>query len=184
MSVIGRHALLWYAIALVVVVLDQWSKAWISANFIYGEPRVFTSFFNFTRLHNTGAAFSFLSEAGGWQRWFFSVIAFGVSAAIVVWIARLPASQRWEAAALALVLGGAIGNLYDRIALGYVVDFIVFHYEHYYFPAFNVADMAISTGAFMLIVDMLFFKHETEPDPESETQPEPKREPKHEKSYD
>ncbi len=160
MNVIGRHTLMWYAIALVIIVLDQWSKSWISGNFVFGQPYPFTSFFNFTLLHNTGAAFSFLSEAGGWQRWFFSIIATGVSAAIIVWIARLPVSQRWEALALALVLGGALGNLYDRITLGYVVDFIVFHYKQYYFPAFNIADMAISTGAFMLIIDMLFFKRE------------------------
>ena len=160
MSRAVHRALGWYAVALVVIVLDQWTKALITANLSYGQPHVFTPFFNFTLLHNPGAAFSLLSDAGGWQRWFFSIVALGVSVAIVVWIARLPASRRWEAAALALVLGGAVGNLYDRLALGYVVDFIVFHYERYYFPAFNVADMAISIGAFMLIVDMLFFKHE------------------------
>ncbi|NIB40256.1 lipoprotein signal peptidase [Pseudomaricurvus alkylphenolicus] len=143
----------WYLLALLVVVLDQISKHWISANFNYGEPWVITGFFNFTLLHNTGAAFSFLSEAGGWQRWFFGIVALVVSMVLVVWLARLPAHKRWEACALALVLGGAIGNLYDRVVLGYVVDFIVVHYQQYYWPAFNIADSAICVGAAMLIID-------------------------------
>jgi signal peptidase II len=143
----------WYALAILMVALDQLSKNWVSANFNYGQPWVITDFFNLTLLHNKGAAFSFLSDAGGWQRWFFAVIALAVSSVLVVWMARVEASQRWLLIALALVLGGAIGNLYDRVVLGYVVDFIVLHYDQHYWPAFNIADSAICVGAGMLIID-------------------------------
>ena len=119
----------WYGLAALMLVLDQLTKMWMSANLNYGETITLTSFFNFTLLHNTGAAFSFLSDAGGWQRWFFGVVAAAVSVVLVVWIARLPRSKMWEACALALILGGAVGNLYDRVMLGYVVDFIVVHYQ-------------------------------------------------------
>ncbi len=152
-----KSAWRWYALAIVVIVLDQISKQWISATLTYGEPVVFTSFFNFTLLHNPGAAFSFLSDAGGWQRWFFTVVAAVVSVVLVIWLARV-SEKRYEALALALILGGAIGNLYDRVALGYVVDFIVVHYQDYYWPAFNIADSAITVGAALLILDMLFGK--------------------------
>lgn len=143
----------WYALAILIIALDQLTKYWVSANFTYGQPWVITDFFNFTLLHNKGAAFSFLSSAGGWQRWFFAVVALVVSCVLTVWMARLEASQRWLLSALALVLGGAIGNLYDRVVLGYVVDFIVVHYQRHYWPAFNIADSAICVGAAMLIID-------------------------------
>ncbi len=154
---IPRHAWRWYVLAIVVIVLDQISKHWVSAALTYGEPVVFTPFFNFTLLHNPGAAFSFLSDAGGWQRWFFTVVAAVISVVLVIWLARV-SEKRYEALALALILGGAIGNLYDRVALGYVVDFIVVHYQDYYWPAFNIADSAITVGAALLILDMLFGK--------------------------
>jgi signal peptidase II len=144
----------WYGLAVLLIVLDQLTKMWMSANLSYGETITLTSFFNFTLLHNTGAAFSFLSDAGGWQRWFFGAVAAIVSAVLVVWIARLPRNNVWEACALALILGGAVGNLYDRVMLGYVVDFIVVHYQRYAWPAFNIADSAICVGAAMLIIDM------------------------------
>jgi len=143
----------WYGLALLVLVLDQVSKTWFSANLEYAQPWVITDFFNFTLLHNTGAAFSFLSDSGGWQRWFFSIIAAIVSCVLVVWLARLDAAKRCEAAALGLVLGGAVGNLIDRVQLGYVVDFIVVHYQNNYWPAFNIADSAICVGAVLLLVD-------------------------------
>lgn len=143
----------WYGLAVLVIALDQLTKNWVSANFTYGQPLVITDFFNLTLLHNKGAAFSFLSDAGGWQRWFFGVIAAAVSVVLVVWMARVESAQRWVLTALALVLGGAIGNLYDRVVLGYVVDFIVVHYQHHYWPAFNIADSAICVGAGMLIID-------------------------------
>lgn len=154
---ISKTAWRWYALAAVIVILDQVSKQWISATLNYGEPVVFTSFFNFTLLHNPGAAFSFLSEAGGWQRWFFTVVAVVISVILVVWISRI-AHRRYEALALALILGGALGNVYDRVLLGYVVDFVVVHYQNYYWPAFNIADAAITVGAGVLIFDMLFSK--------------------------
>ena len=158
MANVGRHTLFWYGLALLIIIVDQGSKIWVSSSLDYGIPYEFTSFFNFTLLHNPGAAFSFLRDAGGWQRWLFGIIALGVSGLLVVWLSRLTAVARWEGVALAFVLGGALGNLYDRIALGYVVDFIVFHYHQYHFPAFNIADSAISVGAVMLLIDMLFFK--------------------------
>ncbi len=154
----AKSALKWYALAFVITLVDQVTKQWASLSLDYNTPLVFTSFFNFTLLHNPGAAFSFLSESGGWQRWFFAVIALGVSLVIIVWLARLPAEKKLESLALALILGGALGNLYDRMALGYVVDFIVFHYEHHYWPAFNIADCGITVGAGILIVDMFLNK--------------------------
>jgi signal peptidase II len=107
-------------------------------------------------MHNVGAAFSFLASASGWQRWLFIVLAVGVSIAIVVWLFRMPPSKVLLAAGLSLVLGGAIGNVIDRIRLGYVVDFIHFHWDRAYFPAFNVADSAITVGAAFLLLDALF----------------------------
>jgi len=150
----------WYSLALLVIVLDQLSKQWASASLVYGEPVVLTSFFNFTLWHNPGAAFSFLSDAGGWQRWFFTAVAAIVSCVLVVWIARVSVSKKLEAFALTMILGGAIGNLYDRVLLGHVVDFIVVHYQDYYWPAFNLADSAITLGAVLLIGDMLFTKEQ------------------------
>jgi len=154
----AKTALKWYALAFVIAVIDQATKQWASLSLDYNTPLVFTSFFNFTLLHNPGAAFSFLSDAGGWQRWFFGAIALGVSIAIIAWLSRLPVEKKLESLALALILGGALGNLYDRVALGYVVDFIVFHYEHHYWPAFNIADCGITVGAGILIVDMFLNK--------------------------
>jgi signal peptidase II len=130
----------WYLTAVVILLLDQASKHAIEAAFEYG------------------AAFSFLAGAGGWQRWFFAVIAIAASVLLSVWIARTAQQKPREAFALAFILGGALGNLYDRILLGHVVDFIVVHYEDNYWPAFNLADSAITLGAAVLIIDMLFSK--------------------------
>ncbi len=152
----------WYAMSLIILLLDQASKHAIEAAFEYGETKVFTSFFNFTLAYNPGAAFSFLAGAGGWQRWFFAVIAVVASVLLTVWIARTAASKPREAFALTFILGGALGNLYDRIILGHVVDFIVVHYQDNYWPAFNLADSAIFLGAAVLIVDMLFSKEKKE----------------------
>jgi signal peptidase II len=142
-----------YGLALLVFVLDQLSKYWAEASLVYDEPLVFTSFFNFTLRYNMGAAFSFLSDAGGWQRWFFTLVALLVSVVLVVWIARIAQHKKLEAFAITMILGGAVGNVYDRITLGHVVDFIVVHYEDKYFPAFNLADSAICLGAFLMILD-------------------------------
>ena len=142
----------WLGLAALIIVLDQLSKLAISTHFVYGEALRVTGFFNLVLAHNTGAAFSFLNDAGGWQRWLFSVIALVAS----LWIVRLlrqHGPQTLFCLALALVLGGALGNLIDRVAYGYVVDFLDFYWGSYHFPAFNVADSAISVGAALLLLD-------------------------------
>lgn len=146
----------WYALAALVFALDWLTKHMASSALRYGEPVVITEFFNLTLLHNPGAAFSFLSQAGGWQRWFFAVIAAGVGAFIILWLYRLAHRDAWQSLGLSLVLGGALGNLWDRVALGYVVDFVQLHYHDYYWPAFNVADSGITLGAAVLIINSLF----------------------------
>jgi signal peptidase II len=152
----------WYLIALIVLVLDQLTKTWVIAEFYLGQREIITSFFNLVHVHNYGAAFSFLSDAGGWQRWFFAALSAVVSAVIVVWISRLPKTRWIESLALALILGGALGNLYDRLVLGYVVDFLDFHWSGSHFPAFNVADSGITTGAVLLILDMFITDQDTQ----------------------
>ncbi|MCV6624927.1 MAG: signal peptidase II [Cellvibrionaceae bacterium] len=147
-------ALRWYAIALLVIGLDQWTKTWASSSLVFGHPEQVTSFFDWLLLHNYGAAFSFLSDESGWQRWFFTILAVVVSAVLSVWLALQAPARRWEPIALALILGGAIGNVVDRISLGYVVDFISLHYQGARWPAFNIADSAICAGAVMLLIDM------------------------------
>lgn len=150
----GKLAWLWLSI--LVIAADQISKHWFVANFnLYEQMVVIPDLFSWTLAYNRGAAFSFLANEAGWQRWFFAVIAFTVSAVLVVWLKRLKAHETWLAIALALVLGGAIGNLYDRVVLGHVVDFILVHWKtQWYFPAFNIADSAITVGAVMLALDM------------------------------
>lgn len=143
----------WYVLALLVIILDQASKHLADSLLHYARPVELTSWFNLTLQYNTGAAFSFLSSAGGWQRWFFSTIAVVISGVLVVWLSRLPRTQRLLPLALALILGGALGNLWDRVVLGHVVDFISLHYAGYYFPAFNLADSAITVGAACMILD-------------------------------
>jgi signal peptidase II len=144
----------WLALSALVVAADLATKAWVSRAFMPGEVREVTGYFNLVLTHNTGAAFSFLAGAGGWQRWFFTAIAIGISAAIVVLLSR-QRGDRWLCAALALVLGGAVGNLYDRLTLGEVVDFVQLHAGGYYWPAFNVADSAITVGVVFLVWDSL-----------------------------
>ena len=144
----------WLGIALAVIVLDQVTKTAILGAFQLGDSRTVTSFFNLVRVHNSGAAFSFLAGASGWQRWFF--VGLGVAAALfIVWLLRSHGGQRLFSWALALILGGAIGNVVDRLLHGYVVDFIQVHHSGWYFPSFNVADSAITVGAILLIVDEL-----------------------------
>ena len=157
----NSHLMLkWLWLSFAVIVLDQLTKYLATDLLVYAEPVAVVPFFNLTLLHNTGAAFSFLSDAGGWQRWFFAILAIGVSSGIVVWISRLEAQQRWLAIALALIVGGALGNLWDRLYFGYVVDFIQIYYQNdsgqWYWPAFNIADSAISVGAVMLLIDGFF----------------------------
>ncbi|WP_439107222.1 signal peptidase II [Congregibacter sp.] len=146
----------WYGLATVIVAMDQGSKWLASSELAYATPVKILSWFNLTLHHNEGAAFSFLAGAGGWQRWFFAVLALVVSGMIAYWIKELKPRQWQLSLALALVLGGALGNLVDRVYLGYVVDFISVHYRDWYFPTFNVADAAISVGAFLIIIDSVF----------------------------
>jgi signal peptidase II len=142
----------WLWLSVLIIVFDQLSKAWISSHFFFGESLTIFGVFNLVLAHNTGAAFSFLNDAGGMQRWLFSAIAIVASGWIVL-LLRKHATQTLFALALSMILGGALGNLIDRLAYGYVVDFLLFHWDEYYFPAFNLADSAITGGAFLLILD-------------------------------
>ena len=148
----------WLALSAVVVAADQLSKACVQAALALGVRVDVTPFFAWVHVHNTGAAFSLLADAGGWQLGFFVVVTLGVSVGLVVWLWRLPAGHWWTASALALILGGAWGNLWDRVALGHVVDFLLFHWRGHAFPAFNLADSAITTGAAMLILEPVVWR--------------------------
>jgi signal peptidase II len=150
----GASNWLWLGVA--AMVLDQWTKALIVERFEEFDRIVLLPVLELMRLHNEGAAFSFLSNAGGWQRWVFIGLGVAVSAGILVYLRRLPAKgQGLLAAGLSLILGGALGNVIDRVLLGHVVDFIRVHWNDHYFPAFNVADSAISVGAALIILDTL-----------------------------
>lgn len=143
-----------FVVAVLIVAADLGTKWLATHSLTYATPVEVLPFFNLTLLHNTGAAFSFLSQAGGWQRWFFVLLAVVITGVLSVWIARLQASERWLGTALCFVLGGAVGNLYDRVVHGYVVDFLHFHWAGYHFPAFNIADSFITVGAIMLAIDL------------------------------
>jgi len=148
----------WLSISLLVILLDQVTKYAANTGLVYAEPVAVVPSFNLTLMYNRGAAFSFLSDAGGWQRWFFVTISVAASALLIFWLSRLKPQQWLLAVALSLVLGGAVGNLIDRLWFGYVVDFIQLYYRDFYWPAFNVADSAITVGAALLIWDALFAK--------------------------
>ena len=151
----GRAAS-WLLLSALVVVADQLSKAYITRHFLEFEFTRILAVLDITRMHNVGAAFSFLASASGWQRWVFIGLAIVVSVGITIWLIRLPRGvHALLAGGLALVLGGALGNVIDRIRLGYVIDFIHFHWDRAYFPAFNVADSAITVGAAFLVLDAL-----------------------------
>ncbi|MEY4564680.1 MAG: hypothetical protein RLZZ618_3957 [Pseudomonadota bacterium] len=147
-----KRMLPWLAIALIVLLVDQYTKVLVLQRFQYGEGTVVTSFFNLVRHHNNGAAWSFLANAGPWARWFFVGLA-SVASVFIVWLLRAHGGQRMFSWALALILGGAVGNLIDRLLYGYVVDFLQVHAMGYQFPTFNVADSAITLGAALLILD-------------------------------
>jgi signal peptidase II len=159
----GRSAV-WLLLSLVIIALDQATKAYITRHFGEFEFTSLLPVLEITQMRNTGAAFSFLASASGWQRWLFMGLAGSVSIGITVWLVRLPRSTSpLLTAGLSLVLGGALGNLIDRIRLTYVVDFIHFHWDQAYFPAFNVADSAITVGAGLLLLDALFDKRHRQP---------------------
>jgi signal peptidase II len=149
----------WLGIAALVIVLDHLSKWWISSTLDFEQLVAVFPFFALVRVHNHGAAFSLLADAGGWQRWLFIGIGF-VATVIILRLLKTHAQQPRMAFALALILGGALGNVLDRIVYGYVVDFLYFHYQHFAWPAFNVADSAISVGATLLVWDSIFGKPE------------------------
>ncbi|MBT0571592.1 lipoprotein signal peptidase [Curvibacter sp. CHRR-16] len=144
----------WLLLSAVVIVLDQFTKVLILGYYQLGGSTRVTDFFNVVRVHNHGAAFSMLADQSGWQRWFFTVLGLA-AAGLIVWLLRAHAGQKLFSAALALILGGALGNVIDRLLHGYVVDFLDFHWRGMHFPAFNLADSAITLGAICLIVDEL-----------------------------
>lgn len=153
-----RNSLKWLWLSVAVIILDLTTKAIASHYFeLYEILPVIPGWFNLTLAHNSGAAFSFLANETGWQRWFFALVAIIVSTIIFFWLKKLQPHERWLAIALSLILGGALGNLWDRLTLGYVVDFLDFYYQspekNSHWPAFNIADSAISIGAVMMIID-------------------------------
>ncbi len=153
----GRN-LRWLLATVLVVSIDQYSKRLIMAGFELYDRHAVLPFFDIVRLHNTGAAFSFLANASGWQNWFFTAVAVAVSAVILWWLYHLPAGRVVVPLGLALVLGGAVGNVIDRLQHGYVVDFLLVHYDRWSFPAFNVADSAITVGVVLLLIDGFFLE--------------------------
>ncbi len=151
---------MWLFLSLIILILDQITKTWVSTHLSYNQPVNILPYFDLRLLHNTGAAWSILADQGGWQRWFLSALAIIVSIVIMIWLTRLDSKQRWLACALALILGGALGNVVDRLIYGYVVDFIDIYYQAWHWPAFNIADIGISIGAVMLLIDAIIFKQE------------------------
>lgn len=143
----------WLWLALIVIVFDQLTKQIASSVLEMYQPVAVMPMFNWTLMHNTGAAFSFLSDAGGWQRWFFTAVAIVVSTVLVAWTSKLKSDEKWQAVAFALIMGGAIGNVIDRVAHGYVIDFIEVYYKQWHWPAFNVADSAIFVGVAILLIE-------------------------------
>lgn len=148
----------WLLLSSVVILFDQITKLYFNQHLQLGQSIELLPFLNWTLAYNYGAAFSFLHDAGGWQRWFFAIIAIVVSTGLSIWLLKLDHKAKFLSFAIALLLGGAIGNVYDRIAYGYVIDFIHVYYQTWHFPIFNVADCAISIGAAMLIIDSLFLE--------------------------
>ena len=142
----------WLSLSAIVIAIDLLTKYWVQSTLNYAEQRPLTAFFDLVLFHNQGAAFSFLAGAGGWQRTFFSAIAL-IASVVIIYLLRKHPSQKLFCFGLSLILGGALGNLYDRLTLGYVVDFLYFHYQHHYWPAFNVADSAITCGVTLLLLD-------------------------------
>lgn len=145
---------LWFILSVVVICIDQATKYWASVDLTPYHSEPVLPVLNLTLAYNTGAAFSFLHNAGAWHRWFFTGFSLLMSIGLIVWIARLPSSARLQLAALSLILGGAIGNLIDRADLGFVIDFIDIYYKNYHWPVFNMADSAICIGAVLLLIDL------------------------------
>ncbi len=147
----------WLWVTLLVIILDQLTKLGAEALLTFRQPVAVMPMFNFTLVYNEGAAFSFLSNAGGWQRWFFIILSSVISIVLIIWLSRIKASEKLETLAIAMILGGALGNLIDRVFYGHVIDFIDWYYKEHHWPAFNIADSAITVGAILLIYNS--FKH-------------------------
>lgn len=145
----------WFILSILVIICDQVSKYWVGILLTPYKPMPIMPMLNFTLAFNTGAAFSFLSGAGDWHRWFFAGFSFLMSVILVIWLLRIPSQARFQAAGISLILGGALGNLIDRGLHGYVIDFIDVYYKHYHFATFNLADSAICIGAAILVLDLL-----------------------------
>ncbi|MCG7873682.1 MAG: signal peptidase II [Candidatus Thiodiazotropha lotti] len=145
----------WLWLSFVVILLDQLTKQMADRMLTLYEPVYVWPIFDLTLLYNKGAAFSFLSDQGGWQRWFFTVLAIVVTTVLTIWLWRLKQQEKWVAVSLSLIIGGAIGNVIDRILFGHVIDFLHFHYQQHYWPAFNIADSAITLGVGIMLYDAL-----------------------------
>ena len=154
----------WLWLSLLALILDQGTKLAIAGSMQLYESIAIMTFFKLTYVHNTGAAFSFLSEAGGWQRWFFAGLAMMMSIVIAIWLTRLKKHETLLAVALSLVLGGAVGNLIDRLAYGYVIDFLDVYYESWHWPAFNIADSAITLGVILMLAESFGLGKSKDPD--------------------
>lgn len=149
----------WWALACLIIVLDWLTKQWANTSLFYGQEVPLLPFFDLTLRYNTGAAFSFLAQAGGWQRWFFTIIALAVSIGISWRLLKIGKTNHWESLSLSLILGGALGNLYDRLVYGHVIDFIQLHWQQsWYFPAFNIADSAITMGVVVMLLESFLNK--------------------------
>ena len=159
-NTIKKSGLWWLWISVIIVVLDQWTKNIATEYLRIYEAVVVNDYLNWTLMHNEGMAFSFLADQSGWQRWGISVVAIAIVVWLLVWLKRNDFKVKFLNLGLCFVIGGALGNIYDRLNLGYVIDFIEAHYNEYFWPAFNVADTAISIGAFFLILDLIWGKKE------------------------
>ncbi len=157
----NKRAFAWLLMSALIVILDLWTKGLATESLTLYRPVELTSWLNMTLAHNYGAAFSFLSDAGGWQRWLFTTLALLVTLVLIVWLLRLPSSEKLTAVALGFIIGGAVGNLIDRIINGYVVDFIDVYYHDWHWPAFNLADSAITGGVILLLIDGFFLAKST-----------------------
>ena len=155
-----------YSIVIVIIIADQITKIWADRDLEMYQQIYINSFFNITKAYNYGAAFSFLDNAGGWQRWFLTAISLIVSIVLSVWLYRMTRAEKWQSLSIALILSGAIGNLIDRVWYGYVVDFIQVHWNESYFPSFNIADAAISCGTVVLLF-LTFFEKTDVDEPEN-----------------
>lgn len=161
----GKKAVLWYSLAVLAMIIDQVTKLYFEHNFqLYDSVPLIEPILNFTLAHNHGAAFSFLADKGGWQKWLFSGLALAVSLGIMAYLRKVPQQAKALSLGLAMIMSGALGNLIDRVRLGYVIDFIHVHYGNvWHFPIFNVADMAINLGVALVLIDAFFFEKKRHP---------------------